>query len=103
MSDEVEKKEFRYACGHCGCQHIQGTAWIVLNTGQEADGDPPCDDMWCPNCEEHHGHVCRFALDDPLRKCDFGCVDNVPGPVAVANCHECREGAEALAALPAEA
>ena len=40
-------------CSSCGCETVEGTAWVYVNTGKEADGDPADDAAWCPACEAH--------------------------------------------------
>ena len=39
------------ACTLCGSTKIQGTAWIYLNTGKDAGGDAPTDQVWCERCQ----------------------------------------------------
>ena len=46
-----------YACIECGCIDVQGTAWVELNKNEMLPDEPPNDDIWCPNCEEHYSRV----------------------------------------------
>lgn len=39
-----------FACTECGCENVQGTAWVYLNNYQLIDCEPPSDALWCPNC-----------------------------------------------------
>lgn len=53
-----------YRCPVCGCGDVQGTAWIVLNTGRLADGDPPSEDIYCPKCDDTSKRVCIVRTTD---------------------------------------
>lgn len=73
FGDKKPKRENVYACPECGCEDIEGTAWIHLNSGNETGGEPPDDDYFCPDCElrEGDGHVRNVAMfdrNDPDRK-----------------------------------
>lgn len=47
----AENQPMLWACEECGCTDVEGTAWVKLNGEEFADGDPPTDQVWCPNCE----------------------------------------------------
>jgi hypothetical protein len=38
-------------CEVCYCPQLQATSWYEMNTGEDTGGDPPRDDVYCPNCE----------------------------------------------------
>lgn len=40
-----------FCCPECKCTDIQVTAWVEANGGKDAGGDPPLDDVWCPQCD----------------------------------------------------
>jgi len=47
-----------FACYVCGSPDVEGTGWIHLNSGEEAEGEPPSDAIWCPQCEETYSRCC---------------------------------------------
>lgn len=47
-----------WICDECGSQNVQGTAWVHLNSNTIVQGDPPDDDYWCEDCDEHVGVTC---------------------------------------------
>ena len=54
---EAEPKDV-WTCDECGSEHVQGTAWIHLNSNTIVQGDPPDDDYWCEDCDGGFGaHV----------------------------------------------
>lgn len=56
-----------FRCSDCHGINIQGTAWIDLNTGLDAGGEPPDDDCYCSDCEatSGSGHVKACCLESP--------------------------------------
>lgn len=58
-----------YRCPACGGTDVEGTTWIHLNSGKDTGGEPPSDDYWCPDCEDHYGRVeCVEAGSDEERE-----------------------------------
>jgi hypothetical protein len=55
-----------YRCPECGGTDVNGTAWIHLNTNEDTGDEPPTDDYWCPDCEDHFGRVCDVATAPPF-------------------------------------
>lgn len=63
-------KKWHFRCGACHGDKLQATSWYYINTGEDAGGDPPLDDVWCDDCEsEVDTHLIieyedgKFALD----------------------------------------
>lgn len=46
-----------YGCVWCDCTDIQHTAWVEYNSGELLSGDPPTDDIFCPQCDRETGAV----------------------------------------------
>lgn len=86
----AESSAAYYQCPTCGCQDVEGTAWMHLNSGKEADGDPPRDEYWCPQCEDTFRRVCLVERSSAQPRCRFhdepageACPGNppeLPGP-----------------------
>jgi hypothetical protein len=55
-----------YECAECGCTEIQSTAWIVMNTGEDAGGDAPTEQVWCPDCNADSEAIESDAACDVL-------------------------------------
>lgn len=82
--DEGAKKHYPvasrpglFACIECGCIDVQGTAWVDLNANEMLPDDPPDDDIWCPNCEEHYNRVRIVGdlMDDDQEPAPFTLVE----------------------------
>lgn len=56
-----------YACQYCGCEDVQTTAWVDVNSCKVLDIDPPFQDPWCPACETETSFA-SYMSDDPERK-----------------------------------
>lgn len=61
------KEDRAYACEECGCEDVEGTCWIHLNSGEPSNSEPPSDIHWCPACESETS-LALFDRNDPKRK-----------------------------------
>lgn len=70
--EDVSEGEMVYACPECGCEDIEGTAWIHLNSGEDSGSEPPGDEYFCPACDlrtgDGHVGIAMFFRNDPTRK-----------------------------------
>lgn len=51
-----------FCCQECGRKDIEWTAWIMTNGGEVSLSEPPSDDVWCHDCEDHTGYITDYGF-----------------------------------------